>query len=1063
MDQEKAPAPFWQDSTLKQLDAKMLVVQQKRLKEHVRKYLLRNHANIYLGNSHAHFNVKDGERFYRQMQRSLSTFEYLYCLRFLIQGLNAGKELLGWTAVVVPTMPVTAAREPARFTPLVFRSLNTLQPLHDAFKAYLEDEQAAPSKQFGMILLSAVVYGGLLDTNWLTPLLRSLQKRVRLHDGLMWVEMQRPYVYPKHAGQDEKKKYIERRWLPDPMTQALIIQLHARHQELIPKTQEFDAQLCLKAALHELYSGHNVPSLRDLYEGATCYLSLRIPAFLVNFATGKTVSATLPAKIWTRMLHDKAVRPEQDSLTDEQEELPAQQFVADSIVANMRTQEPLRKKLVGLLGEARRGRITCKPTRKKLEAFREESGPQMVPVLQMMTQWALEMLGRAEAGVAGRKGRNPLQPSSIATYLNAFDKELLACAGKDDISHYDPEELRDLYDDVVKAVKKQSQKHTASYRLTQFHRFLMRAYGAPVIDMGGMVASKGPPVLGVDANLLSPHMFRSLLYSLGWSLPQRSRLQTMRCLVVLLGYRCGLRRREALTVRLGDIMGIVTPELVIRTSYLNRLKTTDSARRLPLHLLLEPDELKALFYWRELRIAEESSGRVLEKPLFGAPGCRETVSDSLIFDEIHVMLRYIADDPKLRFHHLRHSFANRLLLILLTQESTTAKLPGQLQQFSEFHLPHRELICGLFGNMDQGRQFLYGISTLLGHADPTMTLQAYVHLLDLLLWQATSTPDVEPSLSAEAVMQITGLKRAMVFRTKAERAAAAWNMGSFTNRMARHYGNNFADPQVRCLHVVKPPEPHEDNVMLADLPDWKLVKHALSLHQAQGWSVEKIANRLQLPLESVQAWCLGSLTIKAMTTKEGKPRHLTAWQRKQEQDEREPARFPAPPDRATDLALTDKILKKVSVLPVEQMELIRTGCREFIERYSCNQGYARFTDFAGAVSFKEFLNLIGVPSEMIFVSMFAKHSPPLKHELELQQHVLQLLDMDANRLLSSGKRHVKYRHSHECSVGFMVVSTHRAIHRKNKSVAAETVYGFRYALYLLAIGLGVTEKTPAAS
>jgi len=208
----------------------------------------------------------------------------------------------------------------------------------------------------------------------------------------------------------------------------------------------------------------------------------------------------------------------------------------------------------------------------------------MVPVLQMLTQWALEMLGRAEITLQGRKGKNPLQPSSIATYLSAIDQELLACSGKDTITLYDPEELRDLYDDVVKAVKGNNKKHTASFRLTQFHRFLMRTYGAPLIDMDGMVATKGPPELGVDANILSPHMFRSALFSLGWELPQRSRIQTIRCLVAnTRATVAGLRRHEALALRIGDVMGETAPEILIRTSYLNRLKTTDSARRLPLY------------------------------------------------------------------------------------------------------------------------------------------------------------------------------------------------------------------------------------------------------------------------------------------------------------------------------------------------------------------------------------------------------------------------------------------------------------------------------------------------
>jgi len=53
-----------------------------------------------------------------------------------------------------------------------------------------------------------------------------------------------------------------------------------------------------------------------------------------------------------------------------------------------------------------------------------------------------------------------------------------------------------------------------------------------------------------------------------------------------------------------------------------------------------------------------------------------------------------------------------------------------------------------------------------------------------------------------------------------------------------------------------------------------------------------------------------------------------------------------------------------------------------------------------------------------------------------------------------GERHVKYRRHHECSVAFMVARADRTIKRKNKLVTVETLYGFRYAIYLLAIGLG---------
>lgn len=1050
----KAPAPIWDKTYLEKNAKDTSVVQQLRLREKVLKYLLRKHPAIYSGDVNAVFTPRNGDQFLKQIKRSLSTFEYLFCIRFFTKGLEAGKERLGWAKVVVPGMPVAAPREPARFTPLSFRGLNALEPLHVSLKNYLEyPADHNPSKHLGVILLSAILYGGLLNKNWLTPLLRGLNGRIRIQGGLMWIDLQRPYIYPKYADQPEKRKNIDRRWFPDPLTQALIIRLRTRYADLLPHCNTIDALTCVKTALHAL-SGENKPlTITELYDGASCYLSLRIPNFLVSFATGKTVSVSLPSPVWTRLLHDKAVLQQTEGAEIEDMETPGlNQLVQVSEFIDHIRQEQLRKTLVSILGKARRVRDTCEPTRKKIISFFEDNAEKMVPVLQMLTQWTLEMLGRTESTLEGRKLKNPLQPSAIVTYLSAIDQELIACAGKDDISLYDSDELRDLYDDAIKAVKKQSQRHTTSFRLTQFHRFLVRSYGAPVIDMGGMVGRKGPPELGVDANILSPSMFSAALYSLGWKLSKRSRIQSVRCLIAILGYRCGLRRHEALAIRIGDVMGETFPEIMVRTSYLNRLKTADSARRLPLHLLLEPDELQELLYWKQIRIAEEGGGHYLDAPLFGLPGTNQLLGDNEVFLEIHAVLRQISGDSGLRFHHLRHSFANRLLLVMLSLNLQPDELPEHLRQLCLFHITSQELVRGLFGNMNQGRQFLYGVSTLLGHADPATTLQSYFHLSDLLLGVMVRQPVVQPSLSVEAVMELTGLKRVMVFRTKAESACDDWKMEIYRERMARHASKLFPDPQLSACKTIEPLPPQEEETAKV-LPDWKIVQHVLKLYQVQGMPCQQIAERLRISISSANAWCEAATAIRTLITKEGTPRHLTAWQRKQEIKTGIVNLFPLPPDNPADKDLVTKILKKVATLTSQDLEVVRSGCQLFVERYSSNQGYVRFTDIQGAIAYKDFLKLIGIPESMVYVSMFAKSLPARQSELDGQKQLLKKLAISEDHLLTSGKRHVKYRRIHECSVAFMVARTDRTIKRKNKQVTAETLYGFRYAIYLLAIGL----------
>jgi integrase len=1002
----------------------------------------------------------------RQLKKQSQVLEYLYILRFLIKGLEEGKAACGWKRIYIPSMPIAAPREPARFTPLTFRGLNNLAPYHAAMAAQLEHSpDGNPSRHLGLILLSAVMYGGMLSKEWMTPFLRALPDRVRISNGLMWVDMQRPYIYPKFADEAEKMKHVNRRWFPDPLTQALILRLHRQYREHLASCHTLDATFCLKTILKNLAGTPNPLSVNALCDAAACYLGLRIPGFLVSYATCKTISVSVPPRVWTRLLCDKTVVVDDVQEGGPSEETPG---IIKAVVSNdnidMRRQEKFRKQLTGILGEARRDRLTCEPTRRKVQEFFESTVHELSPVMQMLGQWAVELLTRLPMIVQGRKRRTALQPSSVATYLQAIDQELIGCAGKDDITQYESQELRDLYDDVIKSVKGKK-KQNNSFRLTQFHRFLMRYYGAPEIDMSGMVGSTGPAELGVDANLVSPSQFRLVLRALGWEIPGRSRLQTIRCLIVILGYRCGLRRSEALCLRLVDIMGETFPEVIIRTSSLFRPKTPDSTRRIPVWLLLKPDELEALLHWKRLRMAEENDNNALSALLFGMAGKKVVPHEGSIYAPVQDALRQITGDATSRYHHLRHSFANRLLIMLLPDDMFHGALPKALKEMRADYETRERIIRGLFGNMDQGRQFLYGLSSLLGHSEIQTTLLSYVHLIDWLLGQAVRGHMVQPSLSEKATIQITGLKRAMVFRTKAESELDTWKMESFIERLCRHAAKYFPDPfaaNAKEPPIVLP----ECDAEVATLPDWNLVSHSLRQHQERGMSAGEIAQMLRLDPDIVRSWCMTANSIRNMTTKEGTPRHLTSWQRKRVGETGIVNLFPAPPDNAADKSIVAKLLKKVVSLPVQDLEVVRAGCRSFIELYSSNQGFCRFTDFQGAVFFREFLKLVGVPDSMVYVSMFAKSTPPKPEELDEHRQVLKKLGIREDHLVRSGKRHVRYRRTHECSVGFMVAQASRTTKRENRKEAVETLYGFRYAVYLLAIGLGLTleqsTKSPEA-
>ena len=63
-------------------------------------------------------------------------------------------------------------------------------------------------------------------------------------------------------------------------------------------------------------------------------------------------------------------------------------------------------------------------------------------------------------------------------------------------------------------------------------------------------------------------------------------------IITLLGYRCGLRSREALKLRKKDVHGSEHPELLVRVSKYAYLKSSDSVRRIPLYILFTGPELE---------------------------------------------------------------------------------------------------------------------------------------------------------------------------------------------------------------------------------------------------------------------------------------------------------------------------------------------------------------------------------------------------------------------------------------------------------------------------------------
>ncbi|MGC8703781.1 MAG: tyrosine-type recombinase/integrase, partial [Thiomonas sp.] len=267
----------------------------------------------------------------------------------------------------------------------------------------------------------------------------------------------------------------------------------------------------------------------------------------------------------------------------------------------------------------------------------------------------------------------------------------------------------------------------------------------------------GAPVLGVaaqtvvDAQLLSEREFREVLQEL-----QRQGAPRASMVAAILGYRCGLRRTEIRGLRWIDVQWQPQPLLFVR-SHAGRALKRDSGRRvLSLSAFCSKDELDRIRQERDATQKLIDAGEANRDTVLLLPDPDEPelpLAEGAVFDPITEAMQAVCGDPSLRFHHLRHSAANHLLLQLMgDQVEGAARLLDADGAISEQSIAARRR--ALVGIGDAQRPLLWAVAAFMGHATPETTLGSYVHLLDALL--GLSVRQASPQPSAEVLGWLVG-------------------------------------------------------------------------------------------------------------------------------------------------------------------------------------------------------------------------------------------------------------------------------------------------------------------
>lgn len=649
--------------------------------------------------------------------------------RFLRAGLAKGAQELGWHVTLPPT-ELTIISEKNPITPDGFTQLAQLRKQIKVFEERLVNQpnNLSVSLIYGQLLFSATVFGGLADPKAMLQL-PYVKEKIRHYKDYVWVDLFTD-DYPKHAHAERGL----RRWFPDPVSLILLTQLTELPEGYDEKNklrrwlnQALAQFICslLGVVLGRATYKEQQALIRHWRATVSVYHHTILPPYLVRHCSGESSSTAWPEFVWLRVLQQQALIK---SSADECAELTIDE--PDPIITPVAlTINDSKKNLIftGVRAALYKSSQTTEPSFKtlleRLGRLKTEA-EQASPLLYCLIDWVKKRLRKKE-----------IRRSTAYQQLTSIGKSLLSTFDETDLPTLAAEDFQAGYEAMLENTPSAITRQNKADLLRRFH-----AHASSILQLAPIklsYADEGFFALP-DANIITETEYQ-FLYQFIKSQKNVSLIARAQLIVLILGYRCGLRISEVRHLQLVDLqypgmLEILSPErseqlgryaatLLIRGDQFNRLKSTSSRRQLPLNILMSSEERVELLNYHQAQRVKVGKRKVSGKFIFSEDNGKTPMDFTELQRSLHEQMRQLTGDADLRFHHLRHSFASHAL-----QASHSLTEPLQLPVHWQ-------------DNILQGtsRKHLHQISNYVGHSSGNVTLQHYAHNLDCivrdLLWQ----------------------------------------------------------------------------------------------------------------------------------------------------------------------------------------------------------------------------------------------------------------------------------------------------------------------------------------
>ncbi|MGB5144236.1 MAG: tyrosine-type recombinase/integrase [Shewanella indica] len=582
---------------------------------------------------------------------------------------------------------------------------------------------------FARLLISGIINGGLNRPALWVALGKTLQHVTPLqgNEQLTWLTLtlepgdlpSNKYVKPTPSSDtadisadkvSTTQAVTEVQYVPDPISLGILHRfLKCRQNNWRPPSS---LTACKSLLEEELGRQHSLKSLCRGAIGFTEHIAgVTLPQVLLEYAVGRTKSASLPLEYWHRLLNPQLLPSRQNSY--------ASFMVRDSSTPEQRA-NTLTSKSPFLLDELRtvfrkdpatpKGMSEIILELHKILQYRVQTLSE-----QLLVTWLLSLLEERQRA-----------SSTASRYLESVGKVWLSVTLNLPLNSYTSEDYADLYESMLNRPCSQNTRDYMAGRFQDMHTFAVQRFDLPSLDEPLTSTAKSTP--HVQAAIVDETLFTGLLAQIDCFIDADHAFRVMIKCMLIIAYRTGLRPGEIAKLRIMDVEPSSIGWLFIRNNRHGHNKTDAGLRKVPLYPLLTAAERELVRRY----LGDRRMTATDYELIFHAPGNpHEILNMKQLSQMVRTVLGQLSGGLPYRLYDLRHSCFSRMQLLL---HADLVQLPNFIQRaMLPYSDEEKAEILRIVTGENRLRDRYMALAVMAGHSSPEITLNSYLHFTDLSL------------------------------------------------------------------------------------------------------------------------------------------------------------------------------------------------------------------------------------------------------------------------------------------------------------------------------------------